>query len=366
MVLKNSDYITFANQVKQKKSRIIVYGAGMIGQVIIPYLLDEYGLLEYLDCFIDKDSRKKDQRIEIGDFCFKVCTPDYLKQKFKNTVILITNSKFSSVVNYLNEFEGLKETDGYIVPVMQLHEIQNAIPLNENRKLTNQRIPRKIHYCWFGGNPLPDFLNDCISTWRKFCPEYEIIEWTERNYDISRHKYTKEAYACKKFGFVSDFARLDILYEQGGIYFDTDVTLVSSIDHLLYQKGFIGVEKWGNINSGGGCGFEKYHPMLKKLIDYRENISFLSEDGLNCETNGLYETKVFLKEGFKPDNTLQKVGGVTVYPSFVFHPYDYLSGELHSTKDTVSVHHFNGGWMDENDLANRKKTMEEYRLVMGK
>lgn len=361
MILRNSDYITFSERVKQNKSRIIVYGSGMIGQVIVPYLIEEYGLIEYLDCFIDMDSRKKDKKIRIDNRFFEIRTPDYLKQKFVNTVMLITNSKFLPIVNYLDKLEELSTIEGYIVPVMQLKKLQNAVPLKENREFVYQRIPKKIHYCWFGKKPLPDFLNDCICSWRKFCPEYEIVEWTEKNYDINRHKYTKEAYDCKKFGFVSDFARLDILYEQGGIYFDTDVTLMRNIDHLLYQNGFIGVEKWGNINSGGGCGFEKGHPMLKKLVEYRDSISFLNDDGsLNIETNGLYETKIFLQEGYKPNNQLQKVGGVTVYPSYVFHPYDYMSGELHRTEDTVSIHHFNGGWMDENDLMNRKETLNEY------
>jgi hypothetical protein len=207
----------------------------------------------------------------------------------------------------------------------------------------------------------------CIDSWKKYCPDYEIIEWNEDNYDISRHSYTKEAYGKERYGFVTDVARLDILYENGGIYLDTDVTLEKSMDDLLYQKGFIGTEKWGNINSGGGCGFVKHHPMLKKIIDYRELFHFVLEDGsLNVETCGMYETKLFLEAGFKPNNKLQNICDVTVYPSYINHPYDYMSCDTHKKESTISVHHFYGGWMDEEEQINRKRTQELYNEIKNR
>ena len=199
------------------------------------------------------------------------------------------------------------------------------------------------------------------------CPDYEIIEWNENNYNVNRHDFTKEAYEAGKYGFVSDMARIDILYENGGIYLDTDVTLIKSLDDLLYQDGFIGTEKWGNINSGGGCGFAVGHAMLKKMLDYREQFHFILEDGsLNMETNGMYETIPFLNEGFKPNNRLQTVGNVTVYPSYINHPYDYMSCETHKKAVTVSVHHFYGGWMEDMDLLNRKNTQNQYLGIVNR
>lgn len=103
-------------------------------------------------------------------------------------------------------------------------------------------IPKIIHYIWFGGNPLPELAVKCIESWKKYCPDYEIMIWDERNFDVSVCAYTKEAYDAKKWAFVSDYVRLKALYEYGGIYMDTDVELVKSLDGFLHEKAFSGFE----------------------------------------------------------------------------------------------------------------------------
>lgn len=368
MQLRNTDYTSLVKKVKENNSRIIVYGAGMIGQIIVPYLVRKYNLYSHIDCFIDTDKRKKGQKIYIDNYIYEIKNTDYLEENKDNQIILITNSKYSKVLEFLDNIQTLESTDGYIVPIMQLHEIEennNCIIIE--KKYKTQLIPKKIHYCWFGKKEMPQFLCSCINSWREKCPDYEIIEWNEDNYDINRHEFTKEAYTNGKYGFVTDVARLDILYENGGIYLDTDVTLLKNLDNCLYQEGFIGTEKWGNINSGGGCGFMKEQAMLKKLIDYRENFQFMMSDGsLNIETNGVYESKPFLDAGFRPDNTLQEIEGVTIYPSYVNHPYDYMSCETNLNNATMSIHHFVGGWMEEEDRKNRRITQKEYKSIMNR
>ncbi len=364
MILKNSDYQLLSEKIKKENKRIIIYGAGMMGQVIIPYLIEEYQLVEYVECFVDADIRKKDKEIYFFGKKYRIKSPDYLEDIDEKNVILISNSKFFQIINFLDGISNLDNIEGYIVPIMQIYELQKNKSIEIIRRKEEKLIEKKIHYCWFGKSELPKFLNECIETWKKYCPDYEIIEWNEENYNVNRHIYTKEAYENKKFGFVSDFARLDILYENGGIYLDTDVSLEKNLDELLYQEGFIGTEKWGNINSGGGCGFVKYHPMLKKMIDYREQFHFVLKDGtLNMETCGLYETKLFLEYGFKPNNRLQFINNVTIYPSYVNHPYDYMSCELQKKEATISVHHFYGSWMEKDDCLNRKNTQEQYQKI---
>ena len=367
MILKNSDYSSLANDIKENAKRVIIYGAGMIGQIIVPYLVKTYDLYDYVDCFIDADKRKKGQKIHIDSRGYEIKTPDYLETYRENQIILITHSKFLPILKILDNNHFLDEAEGYIVPMMQIHEIDAAEPIHIERLSREALIPKKIHYCWFGGKDLPEFLQKCIQSWRQVCPDYEIIEWNEKNYDVSRHRFTREAYEKKKYGFVTDMARLDILYENGGIYLDTDVTLLQSLDECLYQSGFIGVEKWGNVNSGGGCGFIKNHPMVKKILDYRDQFTFILEDGsLNIETNGMYETRPFIEAGFKPKNTMQIIEGVSVYPSYVTHPYDYMSCEMNKKESTLSVHHFWGGWMEEDDRLNRMNTQEEYRKIVNR
>ncbi len=365
MILKNSDYASVARDVKEHSKKIIIYGAGMIGQIVVPYLIKEYDLYDNIECFVDMDQRKKGQKVVVGERWYEITTPDYLESIDWNHIILITNSKCFPVIKFLDEMKNLDEIEGYIVPLMQIYELERSKSIAIEEACDRQLIPQKIHYCWFGGKELPAFLKSCILSWQKHCPSYELLEWNESNYDVNRHAFTKEAYENGKYGFVTDVARLDILYEHGGIYLDTDVTLVKNLDKLLYQPAFVGTEKWGNINTGGGCGFIAGHPTLEKMIEYRKKFHFLLEDGsFNIETNGMYETRPFLEMGFKPDNTLQEIGGVTVYPSYINHPYDYMSCEMHQKETTVSVHHFFGGWMEEEDRLNRKKTQNEYEAIV--
>lgn len=226
-------------------------------------------------------------------------------------------------------------------------------------------IPKKIHYCWFSGNPMPAKLESCIDSWKKYCPDYEIIRWDESNYDINQHTYTRQAYQNKKWGFIPDIARLQILYEHGGIYMDTDVELIRSLDDMLYQEAFCGVERWGDVNFGGCSGAVKGHETIRQILEYRVNDPFVNEDGsLNLTTCGYYETKPLIEKGMKVNNTIQIIEGLTVYSSDFFCPYNYMSGEISITENTFSIHHFNGGWLDEEAVYNRKITRENYRRVL--
>ncbi len=146
---------------------------------------------------------------------------------------------------------------------------------------------------------------------------------------------------------------------------DTDVSLLKNLDTLLYQPAFTGVEKWGNINTGGMAGAMPRHPMIKEMLEYRKQFHFLMEDGsLNMETNGMYETVPYIRHGMKISNELQYVNNVTVYPSSVFHPYDYMSCEKKIQKSTFSVHHFYGGWMDGSDFEERSSTQKKYHEIL--
>ncbi len=354
MNLKNSDYINLAKGIREKHNHIIIYGAGMIGQIVVPFIIETYHLHEYVDYYVDMDKYKIGKRIKIGNYEYEIKSPDVLKYIIKDTVIFLTNSKFYPVIDFLDRIEQLADIDCYIVPVMQMLE-QRPI------------IPKKIHYCWFGKRKIPDFLKNCMESWSKYCPDYEIIQWNETNFDVSKYEYTQQAYENEKYGFVTDVARLDILYQHGGIYMDTDVKLLKSFNELLYQRGFVGVEKWGNINTGGGVGVVPYHPMIQEMINERMKIPFLWNDGsFNMETNGLYETKPFIRHGMRIDNSLQIINGITVYPSSVFHPYDYISCEEKVEDNTISIHYFYGGWMDENGRRDRANTQNKYNTILSR
>ena len=365
--LHNATLEDIAGRIKKEKLRIVVYGAGMIGKIVVPDMIERYYLSENIACYIDGDTRKQGKQIMVGGKPVTICSPKVLDSLLQNVFLFITNSNYSAVLAALDKNEHLNGMDAVIIPVIQALSVKervngSAIIL---RRYSEERIPKVIHYCWFSGKEMPDHLKKCVDSWHRFCPDYEIKRWDESNYDVSKNSYMKQAYEAKKWGFVPDYARLDILYNYGGFYLDTDVELIKSLDALRNQWGFCGVEKWGNINMGGCSGAVKQHPMIKKLLDYRENIPFIREDGTyNLETCCVYETKPFIEEGMTVDNTTQRIQDMTVFSSDYFHPYDYMSGETCITKNTYSIHHFNGGWLDEKKRGERKQTAEAYKKIL--
>lgn len=366
--LRNQLYVDFAEKINREHKKIIVYGAGMIGQIVIPDIIDRFMLHNQLVFFVDADISKQGKTIEVGNHFYQIKGINDLKKHCvmnEDTVLLITNSHFYSVVKELDSMKELENIEAYIVPVMQITELEsteNASPV----KLSDEPlIPKVIHYCWFSGKEMPDTFKKCIASWEKYCPDYEIKRWDESNYDINKNLYMRQAYENKKWGFVPDYARIDILYHYGGIYLDTDVELVKNLDVLRYQRAFCGVEKWGNINLGGCSGAVRHHPMIKKLLEERSNIRFVKADGtLNLETCGVYETRPFIREGMKVNNSIQQISDVTIYSSDYFHPYDYMSGQISMTENTFSIHHFNGGWLDDTEKEQRQKTLEQYRQIL--
>lgn len=221
-------------------------------------------------------------------------------------------------------------------------------------------IPKVIHYCWFGGGEIPEKDKKCIETWKKFCPDYEIVRWDENNYDIKKNSYMYEAYQAKKWGFVPDFARLDIIYQNGGIYLDTDVELVKGLDEVLNNKAYFGFEEGSFINPGSGFGAEKGHEGLKKLMSIYDNKHFIKEDGSLDTTPSPVLHRDKLKElGAVMNDKKQVVHGITLYPTEYLSPFHYYTGLLITTENTISIHRYNMSWIDE---TTKKWTIREQRL----
>lgn len=355
-------YFELLKKIIEKKKRIVLFGAGAIGQVIIPRILQELGLLDYVDCYLDNDESKWGTYISTYGNKFEVKSPLYLKQCTDKTVIMINISRFSEVIKQLEKMPITKNMDCYIMPMMLIHNFclqkSKGIMLFENRPL----IPKKLHYMWLGGTAIPDNLKKCIDSWRRYCPDYEIIQWNESNYDLEKHSYMKDAYKEKAYGFVPDYARLDILYNEGGFYLDTDVEIRRPIDDLRYLQAFCGVEKWQIINFGGLSGAIKGHPMIKEFLDARESINFYNKDGsLNKNTCGYYDTQVAIRKGYKINGETQNIEGMSIVASDYFHPFDYMSGIVNETDNTHSIHWFNGGWLDE---KMKKANEESKRMYM--
>lgn len=225
-------------------------------------------------------------------------------------------------------------------------------------------IPKTIHYCWLGRNPKPKSVLKCIDSWRKYCPDYEIIEWNEDNLDIASHLYSKQAYDEKAWAFATDYFRLWIVYHHGGIYLDTDVQVIRSLDPLLKNQAFMGFETEDHIASGLGFGAEAGSSFLLELMKLYEPLEFINPDG----TRNMVPTPVYLTEcaksfGLTKDTgSIQQVLDATIYPVEYFAPKDYFTGRLRVTKNTYSIHHYDSTWFSQEEHKQRKYDLRIAKL----
>lgn len=209
-------------------------------------------------------------------------------------------------------------------------------------------MPRIINYCWFGNNEKPEIVKKCIASWKKYCPDYEIKEWNESNFDININKYVKEAYELKRYAFVSDFARLWIIYNYGGIYLDTDVELINNIDDILTFDAFFASEDNVYINTGLGFGSKPNNELIKKLMDDYSGISFVKENGdidkTTCPVRNTKTMEDYLKRkvNFQEKTVIENT---CFFSKEYFCPLDYQTKELNITEKTYAIHWFNGSWM---------------------
>lgn len=213
-------------------------------------------------------------------------------------------------------------------------------------------IPKIIHYCWFGKKPLPKSAIKCIESWKRYLPDYEIKEWNEDNFDVNAIPYTAEAYQAKKYAYVSDYARFWILYQYGGLYFDTDVEVIKPLEDLIERGSFMGCEKnasdlnrYPDVNPGIGLGVEPQLPFLKEMLDIYASLSFNEEN-----KNGVYKTivdytsEMLHKYGLENKDGIQQVANITIYPKDYFNPLEHVN-QLSITPNTRSIHHYAGTWV---------------------
>jgi hypothetical protein len=274
-------------------------------------------------------------------------------------------------------------------------------------------IPKIINYCWFGHGALPELANKCINSWKKYCPDYEIRRWDESNFDINCCDYVKEAYAAKKWAFVSDYARFKILYENGGLYFDTDVEIVQPLDKIVERGSFMGAEQGtidvktqAHINAiiqsvnrnraldkepfndrssrehfaspkaqdcscgmavapGLGMGAVPGLKLYKEIIEFYERAHFVMPDGsFNQVTVVMYTTEYLKKCGLvQPVDSIEKVADIFIYPPEYFCPMNKETGQLIITPNTYSIHHYMESWHSTREISwNKFKRRMENKI----
>ena len=212
-------------------------------------------------------------------------------------------------------------------------------------------IPKIIHYCWFGRNTLPSSAKRCIASWKKYLPDYEIKEWNEDNFDVNRIPYTRDAYAAKKYAFVSDYARFWVLYHYGGVYFDTDVEVIRPMDEFIAKGPFMGWEKPGStgvysIAPGLGLAANKEQPLYQEILYGFEHLNFYDENGERNNYSMIpLVTDLLTQKGLRKDGSMQVIDDVILYPSEYLCPMEYFTGKVTITDNTYAIHWYSMTWL---------------------
>ena len=222
--------------------------------------------------------------------------------------------------------------------------------------MSKNNIPKKIHFCWFGGNEFNDLVQKCIDSWKQYLPEYEFKLWNEENFDINSVEYVKQAYESKKWAFVSDYVRLWALYNDGGIYLDTDVEVIKSLDELLDNEIFVGFESKYTIGTAI-IGAKKNNEFIREFLEFYKNRSFYRDDGdMDLIANTKIITDMLVRQGIKFNNKAQIISkDIKIYPKECFSPKSIITNDLHITDKTYCIHHFDGSWIDNK----QKKTLKD-------
>ena len=361
--LLNGTVQEFAGYIKRTGKKMYFWGAGVMLKICIEQIINDEGLADYVAEVTDAGLDKVGRHTVVGGIRHKIIGTEEFINLFKsdhNAVLVITNTFFFSILSRLDKMPLLHKKECVIAPLMY---IENPNAQSYSIPHMEQRIPKVIHYCWFGDKPIPEKNQMCIASWKKFCPDYEVVLWNESNISFEISPWVKKYSQAGKWAFVSDYIRAYVLYKYGGLYFDADVEIMRSFDDLIGFEAFGGYEKWPVLNTGGGCGSVKGFWLWKDIMELKD-ISVSSSDPVIPQASGYYDTLPLVKRGLRADGSMQTISGFTILPSDFFQPFDYVSKTDCRTENTHSVHYFNWSWADDAMKQGSSNSKDEYALLV--
>ena len=363
MIVKDG-WENFVDEVRRTGKPIVCFGAGAIATFIEGLFVD-YGLWDKIAFFLDNNPQKEGKTIGISREIPIIAVNTFREKKLTDFIFLIVIESYIAIEKQFSQYSEWRNISSYAYIRLNKELQQKVKQPYDLLEKKGCRIPKVIHYCWFGKGEKTELHKRCLSSWKRYCPDYQIVEWNEDNYDIKQNLYMKQAYAAGKWAYVSDYARMDIIYHHGGIYLDTDVELLKSLDSLLGLEAFIAHGQWPAVNSGAGLGAVKGNPVLKEILeDERSFAPFVQEDGtLNMTQNGFYETSALRRHGFKRYFLMQEINGMLVLPSEIMATASVLGKDIFVTDRTISIHHCEGSWASKKTLDERKETMSYQQEV---
>lgn len=368
MKLVNVSFYDLKEIAKTKK--IICFGAG---KRLINFLAeyDNTNFINDIFLILDNNENKNGTFLEIKEKKIPILSvTEFMKSKRKNVFLVISCLGAYDIYEQLNKIDYFQDINGGVLNFIRsaTNEIDNNRRFypSDFRISNVEKIPKVIHYCWFGGGEIPKKNKEWMDTWKRYCPDYEIIEWNESNYDYKKNEYMYKAYKALKWGFVTDYARLDIIYNYGGIYLDTDVEIIKNLDDLLYQDAFAGVDATMNVSLGLGFGAIPEFQMIKELRDLYDEIDFILPEGkLNLTAIPTLQRPYFQKRGYLCNGEYQVLDGLTIYPEKVLSGKCDFTNRILPTEKTYAIHHYDGSWVEKEILNKRKKEKEILKKIIS-
>ena len=223
-------------------------------------------------------------------------------------------------------------------------------------------IPKIIHYCWFGKNEKPKLAKRCIESWKKYCSDFKIVEWNEDNFNLNENEYVKYCYENRKWAYLSDYVRLSVVQQYGGVYFDTDVELVAPIDFLLENQAFYAFETASYVATGLGFGSEASHKIIEAMTQEYEKLKPYENTDFKFIGCPRLNTKTLKEFGLQTNGQYQKVQGAVILPKDYMNPYDDPTGRLTRTENTISIHWYSKSALSRATIYRSKITRIFHRL----
>lgn len=344
----------FISKVKSNKMVCFCAGKKFIE------LCEKYSLQEYVSFIVD--NYQKGKEILVNDTMISIKGMEALGERSKKAVWVISSLRYADeIIEQLDKIPICDNVDVYVYEFLKLDQDDVVFATN-----TPAVIPKKIHYCWFGKNKMPKQFTDNIETWKRHCPDYEIIQWNEDNYDITKNDYMRQAYEAKMWGFVPDYARLDIINTHGGIYLDTDVELLKSLDQLLVYDFFCGFENINWVALGLGFGARKGNRIIKEMLHDYVSRQFINQDGTyNLVASPVYQTQVFERHGLIKNGYAQMLdNGVVLSPEFLA-PINSMGLGM-PTANSFSIHQYAATWLNEEQLKDKELLIQKCKYVKNR
>ncbi len=364
MKVESSQFKNFS--VSTDTKRLIAFGATIFMQVMAENY-QELGLAEKVSYVVDNDPGKDGTTYEICGKAKPVHSLQYLlNDDLKDIVILISSDAYSlEMYEQLEGIPELKDVPCFCLPLMIMNRIDDDCSSLVN--LGAQRIPKIIHCFWFSGDEKDELSKRCIDSWMKYCPDYEIKEWNTHNYDVTKNKYMHEAYKARKWAYVTDYARLDMVHEQGGFYFDLDLELLKSIDPLLGAKFVTGFGPIRDVELAA-FGAEKGSDMVRQILDAYEERVFDADKQLTLKDVQPVFMDLFMRQhGFLINGRLQNFDGNIILPRDSFSPRNWFTGENEVKETSFGIHHCAGGWSSRGAVQRKyeaiKKLADTWNMI---